>query len=119
MNWSYKIFTPEEFLEEFPVKPEEIDPVVGIPTFVASLRVVTAIKTNSIAMDDDRSDLGKLHCIMDSSSLETNKTKVTASIDPGELDYSECKTEEERTIHLAKYSRQRFLWESDKNLKEA
>ena len=79
MNWNYKVLTPEEYLEHFPIKAEEVPPVVGLPTFISSNVVITALKTNCIAMDDDRSNLGKLHCIMDTSSMEA---RISASTDP-------------------------------------
>jgi hypothetical protein len=93
MNWNYKVLTPEEYLESFPIKAEEVPPVVGQPTFVAANVVITALKTSCIAMDDDRSALGKLHCMMDSSSMESNKTKILVSTDPGELSYVGLETE--------------------------
>jgi hypothetical protein len=119
MNWNYKVLTPEEYLEKISIKAEEIPPVVGQPTLVASNVVITALKTNCIAMDDDRSALGKVHCMMDSSSMEANKTKILASKDPGELTYTGLATEALRAGHLASYSRKKSFWESDKNLKEA
>ena len=65
-------------------------------------------------MDDDRSVLGKLHCIIDTSSME-----VAASTDPGEFNYNGMTTAEARANHSATYSRQKALWEADKNVKEA
>jgi hypothetical protein len=93
MNWNYKLLTPKEYLERFPIKAEEVPPVVGQPTFGASNVVITALKTNCIAMDDDRSALGKLHCIMDSSPMEQGKQKILASTDPGELNNNGLATE--------------------------
>ena len=119
MNWNYKVHTPEEYLEHFPIKAEEVPPVIGLPTFVSSNVVITALKTNCIAMDDDRSNLGKLHCIMDTSSMEASKTKIAASTDPGELTYTGLATEELRANHLAGYSKKKALWEADRNVKEA
>ena len=119
MNWNYKVLTPEEYLESFPIQAEEVPPVVGQPTFVAANVVITALKTNCIAMDDDRSALGKLHCMMDSSSMEANKQKILASKDPGELSYDGLTSEALRAQHLASYSRKKALWEADKNVKEA
>jgi hypothetical protein len=119
MNWNYKVLTPEEYLESFPIKADEIPSVIGEPTFVAAYAVIRALKTNCIAMEDDRSALGKLHCMMDSSSLEATKTKILASTDPGELTYQGLKTEEQRAQHLASYSRRKAYWEADKNIKEA
>jgi hypothetical protein len=119
MDWNYKVLTLEEYLESFPIKAEEVPPVVGQPTLVAANVVITALKTNCIAMDDDRSALGKLHCMMYSSSMEANKTKILASKDPGKLNDDGLATEANRTQHLASYSRKKAFWESDKNLKEA
>ena len=85
MNWNYKVYTAEEYLEKFPTKQEEVQPVVGLPTFVSAHVVISALKTNCIAMDDDRSNLGKLHCIMDTSNMET---RVVASTNPGELSFA-------------------------------
>ena len=115
MSWNCHVLTPEEYLEAFPTKAEEVPPVVGLPTFVSSNVVITALRKNCIAMDDDRSVLGKLHCIIDTSSMET----VAASIDPGELNYTGMTTAEARANHSATYSRQKALWEADKNVKEA
>jgi hypothetical protein len=81
--------------------------------------VITALKTNCIDIDDDRSALGKFHCMMDSSSMEANKTKILASKDPGELNYTGLATEALCAGHMASYSRKKAFWESEKNLKEA
>ena len=67
---------------------EEVDKVIGKPTFTKVNKVIVALKTNCIAMEDSRSNLGKLHCIMDSSHLEAGNNLITASIDPGELSYA-------------------------------
>jgi hypothetical protein len=85
MNWNYKVLTPEEYLESFPIQAEEVRPVVEQPTCVAANVVITALKTNCIAMDDDISSIGKLHCMMDSSSMAANKQKILASKESGEL----------------------------------
>jgi hypothetical protein len=119
MNWNYEVLTPEEYLESFPIQAEEVPPVVGQPTFVAANVVITALNTNCIAMDDDRSALGKLHCMMDSSSMEANKAKVLASTNPGESSYVGLEEEALRAQHLATYSRQKAHWEADNNLKRS
>jgi hypothetical protein len=51
--------------------------------------------------------------------METNKTKILASKDPGELNYTGLATDALRAQHLASYSRKKAFWESDKNSKEA
>jgi hypothetical protein len=49
-------------------------------------------------MKDTRSSLGKLHYIMDSSSMEAGKTAILASKDPGELKFNGMPTGEVRAI---------------------
>jgi hypothetical protein len=61
---------------------------VGKPTFVTANIVITALRTNCIDMDNDRSALGKFHCMIDSSSMEAGKTAILVSKDPGELDFN-------------------------------
>jgi hypothetical protein len=95
-----KVLTPEEYLERLPIQAEEVPLVVEKPTFVAANMVITALKTNCIDMDDDRSALGKLHCMMDSSSMEAGKTAILASKDPGELNFNGVTTEEMRAVHM-------------------
>jgi hypothetical protein len=62
--------------------------------------VITALKTNCIEMKDNRSTLGKLHCMMESSSMEANKTAILASTDPGDLKFNGLATEELRAVHM-------------------
>jgi hypothetical protein len=70
-------------------------------------------------MKDPRSSLGKLHCMMDSTSMEKNKTAVIASADPGELRFVGSTTAESRATHIAQYNIKKAKWESDENVKEA
>jgi hypothetical protein len=103
-----------------PVKAEEVHRVIGKPTFVSSNVVIKALKTNCIHMKDSRSALGKLHCIMDTTSMEANKTAIIASSkDPVELKFLGSATSETRAIHIAQYNVAKAHWESDKNIKEA
>jgi hypothetical protein len=70
-------------------------------------------------MKDPRSSQGKLHCIMDSSSIEANKTAIVASKVPGELKFLGSATAETRATHIAQYNVKKANWESDENVKEA
>jgi hypothetical protein len=119
MSQTIVILSPEEYLERFPIKAEEVPRVLGKPTFVASSVVIKALKTNCIRMKDPRSSLGKLHCMMDSTSLEKNKTAVIASADPGELRFAGSTTAESRATHTAQYNVKKANWDSDENVKEA
>jgi hypothetical protein len=85
---------------------------------------MAALKTNCIAMDDTRSNLGKLHCIMNTAHLESTKLIVPPSTDPGQiafdaLDLTKATFPEARDAHIIQYTQQKYLWESDRNLKEA
>jgi hypothetical protein len=40
---------------------EEADKVIGRPTFTKANKVIVAIKTNCIAIEDSRSQVGELH----------------------------------------------------------
>jgi hypothetical protein len=119
MSQTIVILSPEEYLGRFPIKAEEVPRVIGKPIFVASSVVIKALKTNCIRMKDPRSALGKLHCMMDSSSMEANKTAIVDSKDPGELKFLGSTTSETRAIHIAQYNAAKANWESDENVKEA
>jgi hypothetical protein len=94
MNYNIKVLSPEEYLEQFPIQAEEVPQVIGRPTFVSANKVITDLKTNCVSMKDTRSKIGKLHCMMDSSSMEANKTAIAESTDPGELDFTGMVKEE-------------------------
>jgi hypothetical protein len=81
--------------------------------------VIAALKKNCIRMKDTRSKVGKLHCIMDSTAYEANKTAIVASTDPGELDFDGMEKAEEQAVYMTTYCRQKAHWEVDKNIKEA
>jgi hypothetical protein len=119
MSQTIAILSPEEYLERFPIKAEEVPQVIGKPTFVASSVVIKALKTNCIRMKDPRSSLGKLYCMMDSTSMEKNKIAVIASADPNELKFVGSTTVESRATHIAQYNVKKANWESDENVKEA
>jgi hypothetical protein len=57
--------------------------------------------------------------MMDSASMETNKTAIVASTDPGELKLLGSTTAESRATHIAQYNVKKANWESDENGKEA
>ena len=58
MQYQIAIKTVEKYLEAFPIKMEEVDKVIGRPTFTKVHKVIVAIKSNCIAMDDPRSREG-------------------------------------------------------------
>jgi hypothetical protein len=116
--------TVEEYLTAFPIQMEEVDTVFGRPTFTKANKVMVALKTNCIAMEDTRSNLGKLHCIIDTKQLEADKQTISPSTDPGQIDFNELDLTdttfpEAREAYMIVYTQQKYLWDSDRNLKEA
>jgi hypothetical protein len=107
MNYNITVLSPEEYLERFPIQAEEVPQVIGKPTFASANKVIAKLKANCIRMKDTRSKVGKLHCIMDSTAYEANKTAVVASTDPGELDFGGMKKKETRAVYITKYCQQR------------
>jgi hypothetical protein len=119
MQYQITTKTVEEYLTSFPIKIEEVD--IRRPTFTKANKVMVALKTNCIAMEDTRSNLGKLHCIMDTAHLESTKQAVPPSTDQGQiafdaLDLTTATFPEARDAHIIWYTQQKYLWDSDKNL---
>jgi hypothetical protein len=78
------------------------------------------LKTNCISIEDEGSDLVKLHCIIDSENMEEDGVGVVASINPGPLSYEGLDdTQAAKDTYLIGYYAQKELWVADKNLKEA
>ena len=119
MQYHVATKTVEEYLIAFPIQMEEVDKIIGIPTFAATNKVITALKTNCIAMDDERSGLGKLHCVMDSAHMEAGQVGVIASIDPGPITYAGLVDQAAKDNYLIEYHARKALWIADTNLKEA
>jgi hypothetical protein len=88
--------TVEEYLTSFLIQMEEVGTVIGRPTFTKANRVTVALKTNCTAMEDTRSNLGKLHCIMDTKQLEADKQTIPPSTDPGQIIKTSISTTMER-----------------------
>jgi hypothetical protein len=99
---------------------EEVDKIIDCPTFKSCNKVIKALETNCILIEDERSDLGKLHCIIDSLNMEEDGVGVVASINPGPLSYEGlADTQAAKDTYLIGYYAQKKLWVADKNLKEA
>jgi hypothetical protein len=85
----YQIITKmvEEYLIASPIKMEEVDKVIGRPTFTKFNLVTVALKTNCIAMEDPRSRVGRLHCIVNSQHIEQGGIGIPPSENPGPLTF--------------------------------
>jgi hypothetical protein len=118
MNYNIKVLSPKEYLKQFPKQAEEVSQVIGKPTSVSANKVITALKTNCVSMKDTRSKIGKLHCMMDLSSMEANKTAIAESTDLGELDFNGMVTEEARAVYMTQYCVQKAHWEAVENIKD-
>jgi hypothetical protein len=64
MQYQITTKTVEEYLTAFPIKMEEVNKVLGRPNFTKVNRVTVTLKTNCIAMEDPRSMVGRIHCIV-------------------------------------------------------
>jgi hypothetical protein len=112
--------TVEEYLLAFPIQMEEVDKITDRPTFKSCNKIIKALKTNCISIEDERSDLGKLHCIIDTQNMEHDGRSVTASINPGPLSFDGlADTQAAKDTYLIGYYAQKDLWLADKHLKEA
>jgi hypothetical protein len=78
------------------------------------------LKTNCISIEDERSNLGKLHCIIDSTHMEAGGVGVVPSINPGPITFEGlADTQAAKDTYLIAYYAQKELSVADKNLKEA
>jgi hypothetical protein len=66
---------------------EEVNKIIDRPTFKSCNKVIKALRTNCISIEDERSDLGKLHCIIGSENMEEDGVGAVASINLGPLSY--------------------------------
>jgi hypothetical protein len=99
---------------------EVADKITDRPTFKSCNRVIKALKTNCISIEDERSDLGKLHCIIDTEDMEDDRIGIAASINPGPLSFNGlADTQAAKDTYLIGYYAKKDLWIADKNLKEA
>jgi hypothetical protein len=120
MQRQLEVKTVEEYLLAFPIQMEEVDKIIDRPTFKSCNKVIKALKTNCISFEDERSDLGKFHCIIDKNNMEEDGVGIIASINPGPLSYEGLDdTQTAKDTCLIGYYAQKELWVADKNLKEA
>ena len=60
----------KEFMDEIPMKKNDISAICGKPTFILCQPLMDDINKNLINMKDDRNLIyGKLHCIENTSQL--------------------------------------------------
>ena len=62
--------TTKQYVEQFPLKKNDIGVICGKPTFTSCQQFIDTVKKNLIAMPDDRDLIyGKLHWLEDTSQL--------------------------------------------------
>ena len=98
---------------------EEVNKVIGRPTFTKVHKVIVAIKSNCIAMDNPRSRVGKLHCICNSQHLEAEGVGVPASRNPGPPTFVGLDDLAARDNYIIDHTQLQAQWQSDVNVKEA
>jgi hypothetical protein len=54
MQYQITTKTAEEYLTAFPIQTGEVDKVIGRPTFTKANKMMVALKTNCIALEDAR-----------------------------------------------------------------
>jgi hypothetical protein len=114
MQRQIKAKTAEEYLLAFPIQVEEVDKIIDRPTFTSTNKVITALKTNCISIEDERSGLGKLHCIIDSTYMEAG------GVGPGPISFAGLDGKQAaKDTYLIAYYAQKELWVADKNLKRS
>ena len=62
--------TTKQYMEQFPLKKNDIGVIRGKPTFTSCQPLIDAVEKNLIAMPDDWDPIyGKLHLLEDTSQL--------------------------------------------------
>jgi hypothetical protein len=98
--------TVEEYLLASPKQMEEVNKITDHPTFKSCNRVIKALKTNCVSIEDERSDLGKLHCIINTENMEDDGIGIAASINPGPLSFDGlADTQAAKDTHLIESER--------------
>jgi hypothetical protein len=111
MQYQSTTKTIEEYLIAFPIQMEA--------PFTKANKVIVAIKINCIAMEDSRSIVGKLHCIMNSQHLELNGIGIVPSINPEQATFVGLADAGARDNYILDHTAKQALWQADLNLKEA
>jgi hypothetical protein len=118
----YQIITKtvEEYLIAFPIKMEEVDKVIGRPTFTKVNRVTVALKTNCIAMEDPRSRVWRLHNIGNFQHLEQGGIGIPPpSENPGPPTFVGFVDALARENYMIDHTALLAQWQADCNVKEA
>ena len=78
--------TPEDYTKQFKIKKNDVQRIVGKPTYATVKPILDAVEMNLINMDDQRDAVwGKLHILEDTSILANGPpAMIAASVNQGE-----------------------------------
>jgi hypothetical protein len=82
-------------------------------------KVIVVLKTNCIAMEDPRSMVGRLHCIVNSRHLEQGGIGIPASVNPGPPTFVGLEAALARENYMPDHTTRLAQWQADCNVKEA
>jgi hypothetical protein len=119
MQYQITTKTVEEYLIAFPIKMEEVDKVIGRPTVTKVNQVTVALKTNCYAMEDPRSRVGRLHCIVNSQHLEQGGIGILLSVNPGPPSFVSLVDALAQENYVLDHTALLAQWQADCNVKEA
>jgi hypothetical protein len=117
MQYQITTKTVEEYLSTFPIKMEEVDRVIGRPTFTKVNQVTVALKTNCIAMEDPRSRVGRLHYIVNSQHLDQGGIGIPPSVNPGTPTFAGFVDALAQENYMLDHTALRAQWQADCNVK--
>ena len=96
----------EEYTNDFQIKAEEVDKIFGEPTWRAIKKVRNALEENLIAMEDKRDNkYGKLHLIIDTSTLPNGPTGLNPQFSQDDKDARDVDITARNTVPLYKHEK--------------
>ena len=70
--------TPEDYTKQFKIKKNDVQRIVGKPTYASVKLILDAVEMNLVNMNDQRDAVwGKLHILEDTSILANGPPAVT------------------------------------------
>ena len=112
----------KDIMEDFVKKQNDLQKVIGKPSFTTTKPVMDAVEINLLHMHDGRDiQFGKLHLIEDTSQLPNGPAaQVVPSVDRGQpAPYVHPTTIRQRQNYLHQFRRDQEYYLNDKNVEEA
>ena len=114
--------TPEDYTKLFKIKKNDVQRIVGKPTYATVKPILDAVEINLINMNDQRDAIwGKLHILEDTSILANGPPAVIpASVNQGEqIPWVVPITNRQRETYLIEYFKLQNNWLDDQAAQEA